>query len=126
MPVLDASFLIGVERGHRGASDLAKQLAENRRPLWIPAIAWMEYLTGIHPERQRLAIGMLAEMGTLVPFDRAMAELGATIQDGFLRAGRRLGWNDVQVAATALRLQEPLVTFDRDFSGIAGLRVITP
>lgn len=126
MTVLDASFLIALERGNPKAITSAERLASERTPLWIPAVAWMELLSGAPPARQAEAAKRLADIGSCVPLSREIAEVGATLQCGLVRAGRRLGWNDVQVAATALHLQQPLVTFDRDFSGIAGLQVLKP
>lgn len=126
MPVLDASFLIALERGHIRAVALSEKLSAQRRSLWIPAVVWMEVLAGA-PASRRAAVGhRLAEIGACVSLDRDVAELAADLQGGLARAGKRLGWNDIQVAATGLHLGEPIVTMDRDFAGIAGLEVIRP
>ncbi len=126
MPVLDAAFLIAVERRHRAATALADRLAGAPRPIWIPAVAWMEYLSGFRTDEQASAVAILESIGTLAPFDQPVAQLAGVLQSGFLRSGRRMQWNDVQVAATALHLRDAVVTLDGDFSGIAGLEAIHP
>lgn len=126
MPVLDASYLVALEKGNRNVIALAQDLTLQRRALWIPAVVWMEVLAGAPQERRASAGGRLAEIGSCVPLTREIAELGAVLQGGLARAGKRMGWNDIQVAATALSLREPVVTLDRDFSGIAGLEVVRP
>jgi predicted nucleic acid-binding protein len=126
MPVLDSSFLVALERGNRKAILLSEKLTSERRALWIPAVAWMEVLSGAPQGREAATGELLSEIGSFVPLTRSMAETGAVLQGSLARAGKRVGWNDLQVMATALELGEPVVTLDRDFSGIAGLKVIRP
>ena len=69
---------------------------------------------------------MLAGAGTFAAFAKETAELAPAIQHTALVAGHRRGWNDIQVAATALQLREPMVTVDQRFAGIDGLRLVVP
>lgn len=56
-------------------------------------------------------------------FDIAM--LSATIRAGRALVGRPLNMADAWIAATAVGHRLPLVTHDKDFEGIEGLRVVT-
>lgn len=56
--------------------------------------------------------------------DTEIATVCARLRAESLSAGRGLQVADAWIAATALMLGCPLVTHDRDFDGIPGLRVI--
>jgi predicted nucleic acid-binding protein len=62
---------------------------------------------------------------TIVYVSNEIAAVVAVVMNRRRREGRRMEWNDAWIAATALTHQLPLVTHDRDFSGIDGLEVIT-
>ena len=126
MPVLDASFLIGISHRDQRCLALMRRLQDEGRPCRIPAAAWMEFLAGVTPAQRRPVGTFLSEAGSFVPLDRPLAEAAADLQHGFLRQGTRRGWNDLQVAATALILGEPIVSLDGGFDGIAGVEVVRP
>lgn len=56
--------------------------------------------------------------------DDEMAELSAILRGERRARGRALDTADAWIAATALSLDCPLASHDRDFSGIPGLEVI--
>ena len=61
---------------------------------------------------------------TAVPFDRECGILAGEINAGLLNDGTPVGIMDVFIAATALRMNLPLVTNNsRDFSKIKGLEL---
>lgn len=62
---------------------------------------------------------------THVPDTREMAELCGVIHAARSRCGVPIDWPDAWAAASALWLDVPLVTHDRDLEGIVGLRVLT-
>ena len=63
----------------------------------------------------------------VVPYDYALAQAWARAMHSSRKEGRRLGTGDCWIAATAIHLQIPLLTHDRDFLdlSIPGLRVIS-
>ena len=63
----------------------------------------------------------------VVPYDYALAQAWARAMQSSRKEGRRLGTGDCWIAATAIHLQIPLLTHDRDFLdlSIPGLRVIS-
>ena len=60
-----------------------------------------------------------------VPYDDELAEIYAAIRADANRARRGLSSQDAWVAATALWLNVPLVSHDRDFRNVPELNVIT-
>ena len=54
-----------------------------------------------------------------------LVRISAHLRSERERAGRRLNTGDAWIAATALLLECPLASDDRDFSGISGLVFIT-
>lgn len=126
MPVLDTSLLIGIQRGEEPAKRLQKKLEGLGRTLWVPTVAWMEYLAGIPPRHHDAFDEALDRFAALAPFDRAAALAAARMQYLLLREGKRKGWADIQIAAVAYTLAEPIATMDRDFDDIPGVRVLRP
>jgi predicted nucleic acid-binding protein len=126
MPVLDTSVLVGVQRGEPAAERLHRRLEKMGGTLWIPSVAWMEYLAGIPPVHHAAFDDALDEFATIAVFDRAAALAAARMQYLLLRAGKRKGWTDIQIAAVAYVLAEPLATTDNDFDDIPGIQVLHP
>lgn len=126
MVVLDASVLIEVDRRRPAATRLVERMESSALPFSVPATALMEFLTGFEPDEQREKSRILQRRARVVPFAVEVAELAARLQTSLLAAGLRRSWSDVQVAATALHLGEPLATMDRDFEDIPGLQFLRP
>lgn len=61
----------------------------------------------------------------IIDSNAELVEIYAALRADANRAGRRLSSQDAWVAATALWLQVPLVTHDRDFRNIPELNVVT-
>lgn len=125
MAVLDTTFLIAVERGDPRAVEGYAGLVEGPDALRVPAAVWTEYLSGFDPGRRPEARRVLEAAVTFEPFARVLADEAARLQHELLRAGAAVGWHDLQVAATALHYDEPLVTSDDRFERVPGLAVWT-
>lgn len=91
----------------------------------IPALA--EMLFGIHmTPRSKQNLAEWAQLSvTFLYLDtiRPDAERAAILQAELRRHGWQLGTVDALIAATALRYDLTLLTTDKDFSGIPGLRL---
>ncbi len=124
MAVLDTSFLIALDRREPGAQALMTQMQQEGAAVTVPAAVWLEYLVGVAPRVRELAANILSRAAEIVPFDQDLADRAVLLQDELLRSGRRLGWHDLQVAATALHRHDALVTLDQGFDEVAGLASI--
>jgi predicted nucleic acid-binding protein len=76
-------------------------------------------------ERRLLEQRCFLDQFSHVPDTREMAELCGAIHAARFRSGSPIDWPDAWAAASALWLDVPLVTHDRDLEGIVGLRVLT-
>lgn len=124
MVVLDSTFLIDLQRGRRGAAETLEDLLRAGHALRVPAAAWVEYLSAFPEPGLGPAMRALEARATFVAFDRGVAEAAAALQHDLSARGRPLAPHDLQVAATALRLDEPLVSNDRAFRRVRGLVVL--
>lgn len=121
MAVLDASFLVDLDRGHAGARILLGALADEGRPLVVPTPVLLVFLAGARdPARAHIEIAQRFEV---VPFSDAEALRAAEVGRR-LRGERR--WPELAAAGVALLRGEPLVTaHQHDFENVPGLEVLT-
>lgn len=76
--------------------------------------------------RRRLQMLLRLRRFVLAPFDEQLCVRWAEVTDGGRRRGRPITCADAWVAATALRLDLPLVTHNRaHFADVEGLTVIS-
>jgi predicted nucleic acid-binding protein len=118
--VLDTTLLVDLQRGSAKALAALRQL---NPPLHVPAVVWTEFLVGLPPlERQRAAAKLEASV-VFEAYGREIAEGAARLGYEMAQEGNVLGIADLQVAATALHLGEPLVSNDASFRRVPGLDV---
>jgi predicted nucleic acid-binding protein len=89
----------------------------------VPAAVWVEFLFGIDLGRLEQARQELLGRAQLHAFGPVEAMEAVHLQRELREAGRLLAWHDLQVAATARAVREPLVSNDKAFRGIPGLDV---
>lgn len=124
MAVLDSTFLIAIERREATSFELLDQLRSQAEPCRVPAACWLEFVSSYPAARQAAAGRALDEMTLFAEFGRREVEVAARLQAQLRDAGRKLSWHDVQVAATAIALDELLVTNDRRFEEVPNLRTL--
>ncbi len=69
----------GNEEQKRRADWLFQQMEDDDAQIIIPAVALSEYLTPVHPQKQRDVIARLQERFIIHPFDVRCAELAARL-----------------------------------------------
>jgi len=121
--VLDTDFLIALGHRRPGAMARSDHFLEEAMLTRVPAIVWLEFLIGVAPEQRLRVRARLAGSTTLHPFGSEEAERALDIQTLLSEAGTPMSWNDLQVAASALVVGEPLVTNDKAFQRVPGLQV---
>lgn len=124
MPVVDTDFLIAVDHEHRAAMRMADDMRRSPQVVFIPAAVWMEYLVGRSLKDRAATVTGLGQAAVLHGFGRAEADEGIRIYDALEAMGQPLAWHDLQVAATARSLGEPLVSNDQAFRRVPGLQVM--
>ncbi|HLE97838.1 MAG TPA: PIN domain-containing protein [Candidatus Thermoplasmatota archaeon] len=124
MAVLDASFLADVDRGDPAASMLLGALADEGRPLVVPAPVLLALLTAARDPAR--AFGELEARLDLAPFGPEEAARAAAVARAARRKGKAPGWLACAAAGAALHRGEPLVTGEAEaFRGVEGLEVVT-
>lgn len=121
MVVLDSTFLIALHKGDPGAEAALDALGDQTR--WLPAAAWVEFVSGFPVRRSDALVEELDKATVFEPFDRPHAEIAARIQSQLALAGMVLSWHDLQIAATAIQLGDTLLTSDAAFDRVPGLKV---
>ncbi|MGQ0535361.1 MAG: type II toxin-antitoxin system VapC family toxin [Methanobacteriota archaeon] len=110
MPVVDATFLVDLERGLPAATAVLERLASGPDRLVVPAQAAAEFATG--QEDAVAALADLESMFEIVPFGRPELCECARLAREALGRGSSPGWADLQVAATAVLESMPVLTAD--------------
>ena len=123
--MLDTNTVSHLLRGHPGV--LSRVVEVPMASLCVSAVTEAELLFGLatRPEAKRLH-GVVREFLLRVdalPWDSAVAEHYGTVRAELERVGKILGPLDLLIAAHALVLDKILVTNDRAFGQINGLRL---
>src|SRR2546425_4737225 len=129
--VLDADVLI---RGEKGSFDLKRWLATHPDdPFEVAAITVAELWHGVErataphrAKRQQYLQTVLAPL-PIIPYTEQTAREHARIWAELEAAGKRIGYYDLIVAATALERGSDVASFNRKhFDLVKGLSVIEP
>lgn len=121
MVVLDATFLLAIERQDPSALALLERLTEDAEPLRIPATVWVDYLSAFDPRRRNEAVRTLVRAASFEPVGRDVADEAARLHYDLRAAMEGDSWVDLLVAATCLRFQERLVSSDAGYDRVPGL-----
>lgn len=124
MAIVDTTLLVAYEEEDPAAIELWHVLRAQGEPMRVPAACWVEFLSAFSPAKRPAAARALQGHVTFEAFERPEADAAAKLQWDLRRAGRELAWHDLQVAATALRHDEVLVTNDARFQAVPGLRTL--
>ncbi len=123
--VIDTSVLIDYRRGHPDAVVYLPGLM-NKSAAVIHPVCAAELLVGARDQRDLThVITFLSTFKKLrvkpIDFDRCLS------LSSQLRLAHGIGWPDCLIAATCIRLGQPLATTnDRHFKSIRGLQVVRP
>jgi hypothetical protein len=124
--VADTSFVIDVLSGDEGALRKLDELVGRREALWMPAVVLheLEYGAALHRDakRERARIRQVEGAMPVVPFDAPQARLAGEMEAELEKAGKRPGRVDVQIAALGRLRAEPVLTRDRRFPKLHGVR----
>jgi len=121
--VVDSSVLIDHLRGSPAATRFLERL-EREGTVYVPAlVAWELWMGAITPRRRS---GILELLSALVvdPFTAALAELAGDVHRRLAVNGRPPPTYDLLISAHALHRDIPLVTKDRDYRLIPGLKLL--
>lgn len=123
--ILDTSALISFLHGEPAGSAVKALL--HRNEALVPAICVYEVLAGVRSAKHRQDRSNMLDLVTIVPLDRLIAHQAAGLFTELRGKGITLDNEDLLVAATALRLNVPILTVNRrHFERIPGVRLAAP
>ena len=127
--LIDTSVLIALERSGGALSDRLGKLADEFPT--IAAITASELLHGVHrannamrrQKRERF-VETILDLVVVLPFDLATARIHSRLWADLQAQGQMIGGHDQLIAATALRHDLTLLTYnEREFRRVDGLRL---
>lgn len=117
--LLDTNIIIHLMHQHPKVVKAVHAL--NADDFLISSISYLETMLGIPKETKKKAdIELFLEDLEVVPFDKTATLLAGELN---LASPKKLKFKDLMIAATALAQDLPLVTADKDFNSIKGLKV---
>nr|WP_289852345.1 PIN domain-containing protein [Mesorhizobium liriopis] len=122
---MDTNIISDIARNSAGFA--AQRFAEEPRELlYTSVVVSAEVLFGLvngtSADTHRKMTAVLQGL-RVVGMEPPVAEVYASVRAGLKKAGRELGPNDMFIAAHALVLNATLVTADRAFRHVPGLRI---
>jgi predicted nucleic acid-binding protein len=127
MASLDSTFLIDLLRRVPAAVEHLDRLEGSREPRFVTPPAAAEVLVGAHGIGGRslqVAEELLQSLQWL-EFDWEACRLAGRIEAGLIAKGEPMSAADLFIAAVTLRHGQRLITRDRAFARVPGLRVET-
>lgn len=127
MACLDTSLLIDILAAEPRARKVMEDLDERGERHGIAPVTAVECWIGasLASAQEYRRTEELLESLLWYDMDRATARRAGELHGRHIETGSRLGFNDWVIAATAIEYDQQLITADRDFEGIDGLRVRT-
>jgi tRNA(fMet)-specific endonuclease VapC len=126
MGIADTNFLIDVLMGDSAALSALDRMIERNEPVWIPAPALHElYYGAALSRRKKQQIGLIEQLEwamPCIPYGGEAARKAGMLEGELERRGRRPSRMDLQIAAIALVRDEPVITKDKDFKRIPGVK----
>jgi len=126
MPLADTSFLVDLMRRDRGALKRYAGFEQQGIALSTTAITSMELYKGAYVSgnsNNLIKVRTILELFTLLPVDETIYEVFGRIAAGLCIKGTPIGDFDEVIAAIALCNDGEIITRDRHFEKIPGLKV---
>ncbi|MEM4780462.1 MAG: PIN domain-containing protein [Halalkalicoccus sp.] len=112
--ILDTAFLLDVRHGDGNAIACAREIEDSPEQVRVSAITLAELQAGVpragDPLDEHEAIVQVTATKEIVPVTRAIALRAGRLHGELRAAGEQVGLDDCLVAATALDVEEPVVT----------------
>ena len=126
--ILDTTFLHDLMYGDAGAIGTAERIEATDRPRRLSAMSVYELYYGVgytdQPDEERRKVEDVIGSLPVVPADDVVMRRAGRIDGTLERGGTKTGQSDLVIGATALVLDEPVLTRNvTDFERIPGVAV---
>ena len=124
--VVDTSVVSNLFRGGDIAAYYTRRLAGHRLVVSFQTIEelWFGTYKNGWGERRKSELAQHLELYEVIWPNHELVEVCANLRTSAETAGRSLNTADAWIAATAIYLNSPLASHDRDFSGVPNLSLI--
>lgn len=122
--IIDSSVLVDYFRGTNTAQEYLKTL----RKIKISRVAWMELIFGVKNKRELLLTDrqLKALDCEVIEVDEEISKIAGKLLKRYILE-RKIGVADSLIAATAMKLNETLISHNRrHFESVDGLRLTIP
>jgi predicted nucleic acid-binding protein len=127
MECLQTTFLVDLLKGKDSVAHLKEELTECTT-FSIDAPSLMELWSGVllatNSEKEKKKVNELLESLQILPLDANSAREAAEIEADLLRRGISVETEDIMIAAIAKVNAETLVSRDRHYASIPGLKLL--
>jgi tRNA(fMet)-specific endonuclease VapC len=124
--LLDTNVCIAVMNGNAPVRERYRRAFRFEQPLLLSSVSlfelWYGIAKGTHSAENTKQLSDFCETVEVLRFDEEDARTAGYIRVDLMRQGRPLGAYDLLIAAQAIRRDLLLVTADREFSQLEGLR----
>lgn len=125
--ILDTTFVIDLFRKDKSAVDKARELDSRGEALFTTAVTIFELWQGLgaKKEKKKENLAQFVEAFGLLNFDPESAKHAGEIHAELKSRGLPIDAGDSMIAGMALHLSQPLLTRDKHFSRVKGIRIET-
>ena len=123
MAVLDSSAIIHILNGTEKGKQIEERFADEL--ISTTSISINEVLIGLTKTERGLIMPFVKGLEVL-PFDEAAAFKSIELEDFLRSKGKPIGKQDIFIASICLVHELSLVTTDKDFNNVPGLKLLTP
>ena len=127
MPIADTSFIVDLMRRDPGALARYEEFEQAGIALQTTAVTALELYKGAFcsgTEENRTKVASLLELFTVLPVDDTVFETFGRLSAALAQNGTAIGDFDEVIAVIALRYDGEIITRDRHFLKVPGLKVI--
>lgn len=121
MIILDTSAIVEFLNGTDKSAEILRIIEDD--VAGVSTLSVNEVLIGAHGEQRRIARDFFSSL-EIVPFDEEAAYRSVDVEEMLSRKGKPIGKIDTLIAATALVHNVSLLTADKDFLNVDGLKVV--
>ena len=125
--ILETSFIIDFLRNESNAVSKMKDLKDRNIPYAVTAPSVFELWSGIYSleksEKQKNNLALFIEGQIILNLDKESAEEAGKIDGVLVKSGREIDTEDCMIAGIAIKNKLPVLTKDRHFERIEGLKI---
>ena len=123
MAIIDSAAIIHILEGTQEGESIKERYKEEITT--TTTICFHEVLADLWPPKRVRAMRLFSQL-EIVAYDKDAAEKSIEIEEQLKKKGRKINRTDIFIAGICRVKNMPLITTDKDFLEIEGLKVLMP